>query len=493
MKTWTVFSALGLMAATAQGAETFAFYHENVLGTSLELRVSADSAAQAKVAETKVLSEIDRLSATLNTWKQDSEISRWQASGGEMKISPDLFSVLQACDAWRDKTDGVFNAGVGGAIQLWKTAEQTQVLPTREAFAAAVSQMKQATWTLNSNDLTARSLGKPGGITVDALAKGYIIDRAIEGAREEAHVKGLMLNIGGDLRVSGEWTESVAIADPRHSEENAAPLTTVKLHNQSMATSGGYRRGWTIGSTHYSHILDPRTAQPVDHIASASVVANDATTADALATVLNVLAPAESLKLIQSVPGASCLIVDREGKRFQSENWNAAAKAPVTVAAEAKPMELDIKLELNKPEAQRYLRPYVAVWLEDKDGYPVRTLSVWILKGEKGLRWLPDLKRWSRADKIRKMVDPTDLLPTVSSATRNPGEYSLVWDGLDDQKQPLAAGEYTLYIEAAREKGTYQIMKHAVNVGGEPFKATLEGNEEVKSVSLDYHKKGAAN
>ncbi|MFT4177774.1 MAG: DUF2271 domain-containing protein [Luteolibacter sp.] len=493
MKTLTLLSALTVAVGTAHAAETFAFYHENVLGTSMELRVSADDARQAKLAEEKVLGEIDRLSPILSTWKADSEISRWQAAGTGMKISSDLFSVLQLCETWQFKSHGAFHASTGVAGQLWKQAEVPQILPTDAALAEVVREMKQPAWTLNSEELTGKCLAKPGTISVDGLAKGYIIDRAIEAARESAQVKGLMLNIGGDLRVSGEWTESVAIADAAHSEENAKPLTTVKLHRQALATSGGYRRGWKIGDTHYSHIIDPRTARPVDHIASASVIADDATTADALATALNVLQPAEGVALVESIPGASCLIVDRAGRQFHSVHWNAAGQAPVTVAAEGQPMELEVNLELNKPEAERYLRPYVAVWIEDADGYPVRTLCVWILKGEKGLRWLPDLKRWNRADKIRKMVNPTEILPTVSSATRNPGEYTLVWDGLDDQGQKLPAGEYVVFIEAAREKGTYQIMKHALNVGGEPFKATLEGNVEVKSASLDYRKKAEAN
>jgi len=490
MKSFFAFTALALVSA--QAAETFAFYHENVLGTSLELRVSAESAQQAKAAETKVLSEIDRLSAILNTWKADSEISRWQTAGGKVRVSSDLAEVLAACDTWSARSEGAFNAGVGAAGKVWKAAAAEQKLPT----AAELTALKNgpSAWTLDGT--TATYLAKPGDITVDGLAKGYIIDRAVEAASADTQIHGIMLNIGGDLRVSGEWTEPVAIADPRQAAENAPPLAVVPLKGQGMATSGDYRRGYDIAGRHYSHIIDPRTAMPVDHVVSASVVAPDATTADALATAFNVLQPEESIAVAEKTPGVSCLIVSADGRQFRSSKWDAPTqqKSVLPVAAPAgQEMELTVDFELNKPEAERYLRPYLAIWAEDKDGFPVRTLNLWILKGEKGLRWLPDLKRWSKADKMRRLADPTDIVPTVSSATRNPGKYSVVWDGLDDQKQQLPAGEYTLYIEAAREKGTYQLMKHVVKLGGEPFKATLEGNEEVKSAALDYHAKAAAN
>jgi thiamine biosynthesis lipoprotein ApbE len=455
-----LFSALSLAAAHA---ETFSFYHENVIGTSLELRVSTASAETAKQAEATILAEIDRLSATLSMWSKDSELMRWEASGKPAMLSADLVAVLKTANEWTAKSNGVFNVRV----------------------ASPFAEMNQPAWKFN-DDGTVTYLAKPGAITINALAKGYIIDRAIEKAAKP-EIANLTLNIGGDLRVFGNEAEPVAVADPRHDAENAAPVTTVTLRNQSMATSGNYRRG--------NHIIDPRKGEPVTHVSGASVVAKDSFTANILSTIFNVLKPDESLAMADSLPGVSCLIVSREGEIFRSKNWQAPVNNPLTLtaAAAAAPMELSVDFELDKPEAERYSRPYVAIWLEDKDAFPVRTLSLWILKGEKGLRWLSDLKRWSRSDKTRRLAESNDLVPVISSATRNPGKYSVVWDGLDDNKQPLPAGDYTLYIEAAREHGTYQIIKHPIKVGGEPFKATLDGNVEMKGATLDYHPKAAAN
>jgi hypothetical protein len=53
-------------------------------------------------------------------------------------------------------------------------------------------------------------------------------------------------------------------------------------------------------------------------------------------------------------------------------------------------------------------------------------------------------------------------------------------------------GDYTIFIDAAREHGTYQSIQKAVTIGEEPFTFELPGNIEIKSAALDYHRKAAA-
>jgi FAD:protein FMN transferase len=151
-------------------------------------------------------------------------------------------------------------------------------------------------------------------------------------------------------------------------------------------------------------------------------------------------------------------------------------------------MELEVAFEINKPEGgRRYQRPYVAVWLEDANGKPVRTLSLWFQTG-KGNRWLPDLKRWFKAEEFRKSGDGGDLTATLSGPTREPGTYKLVWDGKNDKKTLVDQGEYFLCIEAAREHGTYQLIREKLEFFGTAFNKTFVGNEEIKGASVAYRK-----
>ena len=143
-----------------------------------------------------------------------------------------------------------------------------------------------------------------------------------------------------------------------------------------------------------------------------------------------------------------------------------------------------MNVALARVDDPRYRRPYVAVWIEDKDKFPVRTLALWYEKP----RWLPDLKAWYRDDRLRALAEGTELSHSVSSATRPPGRYTLRWDGKDNKGKPVLSGKYTVCVEAAREHGTYQLMRQDLEFAGIPKQLQLAGNTEVESVSLDYRK-----
>lgn len=150
--------------------------------------------------------------------------------------------------------------------------------------------------------------------------------------------------------------------------------------------------------------------------------------------------------------------------------------------------ELVVNFEINLPEGRRILRPYVAIWIEDADGYSVRTLSLWYQLG-RGVRWLNNLRRWVRGERARQAADGGDLSTTVSSATRPAGKYRVVWNGRDDKNKPVTQGKYTLYIEASREHGTYQLMRQEITVASQPFKNDIPGNLEMKSASLEFQRR----
>ncbi|MFO1003327.1 MAG: DUF2271 domain-containing protein [Planctomycetaceae bacterium] len=160
--------------------------------------------------------------------------------------------------------------------------------------------------------------------------------------------------------------------------------------------------------------------------------------------------------------------------------------------AKQTPVRMLLEVAINKPSnpGRGYRRPYVAAWLTDKDGFPVRTILLWVQQDEKGRRWVPDLRKWNADDRIRGIVDDKDLVDAVSGPTRSAGNHKVGWDGLDDNGEPLAPGTYTLHIEAAREHGTYQIIREKLELSEKTFELDLKGNEEIKSVHVKYN--GAA-
>ncbi len=503
-------------STTGLREEVFTSHYENVLGTSLDLKVLAPSRAQAENGEAALLKEIDRESRILSSWSPDSEFSRWMRTHNQpVPVSSELFAVLGMYDHWRTATNGALNASAAEVITVWKNAERAGQLPSKESLQKAAALASTQQWKLDPAHHTATHTGN-AALVLASFTKSYIMDHAADAALREG-VHSVVLNIGGDVIVRGALTEPVDVADPRDDAENAAPLSQMLLHGRAIATSGDYRRGFNIGGRHYSHIVDPRTGMPAENIISSTVIATRPSDAGALATAFSVLSPEQSAKLAATVPGAAYLLVRADGTRIQNKEWDALESSnsshlmPVQLtAAIHQPasrrslpsslhlapavaagtpwdpsMELTINFDLA-PIGGMTKRPFVGAWIEDADHFQVKTLAVWYHED----RWVTEMKAWFRSDRMRAMADGKEIFRTVSSATRPPGKYSLKWDGKDNDGKLVKNGKYTVWLEVVREHGTYQLMKQEMDMTGTPKLVSFPANTEVVSSSFDYHKVG---
>jgi thiamine biosynthesis lipoprotein ApbE len=483
---------LGAASSHPQRERTYSFHYENVLGTSLELKVLAVSEADAGLAEESALGEIEREARILSAWDAASEFSRWERTRGEaVPVSRELFEVLGLFDQWRERTGGALDASAEAVTRVWKQAEARHTPPSEQERAAAVAAVRQRHWELDAIHRTATHLsGTP--LALNSFAKSYIAGHAANAALAEPGVRQVVVNIGGDLVVRGVGSERVDVADPKSDAENAAPIASLEIHDRAIATSGNYRRGEEIGGRHYSHIVDPRTGLPCDQILSSTVVASNPADAGAMATAFSVLTPQETRRVASAIPGAEYLLITKTGERIMSPGFTAlvaaAGPAPSPAPAPAavpawEGMELTISFDLARLDA-RARRPYLVAWVEDGDKFPVRTIALWYNKD----RYLPELRAWYRSDRLRSMAEGTDLTRSVSSATRSPGHYTLQWDGKDNQGKLVKPGKYTVYIECSREHGGYDLFHREIDFNGTPNKIQIPGGSEIASASLDYHK-----
>src|SRR5215472_4322611 len=109
-----------VLLASSLGEGRFVFHYEDVLGTSLELKVAAGTAADARRAEGRVLAEIDREAKILSSYDPASEFSRWAATRGEgVPVSQELFEVLSRFDRYRALTDGALDPAAAAVIGVW--------------------------------------------------------------------------------------------------------------------------------------------------------------------------------------------------------------------------------------------------------------------------------------------------------------------------------------------------------------------------------------
>jgi FAD:protein FMN transferase len=295
-------------------------HFEGVLGTSLELRIRATHRHLALQAEQSILAEIDRLELIFSRFLPHSELNRFLASS-EMRVSPELLEVLTLAETWRQVTQNAFHPGTDALSALWRAASSTGSIPAASQLEPILEQLRAPLWEISGQDVQ-RTSNLP--VNFNALAKGWIVDRACLVATQLEGVTDVVVNIGGDLRHAGQASslQRVAIADPFSSIDNAANLCEVRIQNGAVASSGHSRRGFQIGSQWYSHVIDPRSGLPVQHTVGVSVIAANATTADVLATALCVLEVEDSLQLADSLPEIACLIVTEDRQIHSNQRWH---------------------------------------------------------------------------------------------------------------------------------------------------------------------------
>lgn len=486
-------ASISLKAAPLLDKRTglYVSHYENVLGTSLQIKVKTGSEKQAAMAEAAALHEIERLSHILSGYDATSEFSRWmQTTGKPVAVSRELFEVLDLFDQWRVRSNGALDASAQVISKLWKDAAVRQNLPSKETIEQAVAQVHTTHWQLDANAQTATHTSQTP-LVLNSFAKSYIIQHASDAAMLVNGVEAVLVNIGGDMVISGSHSETIRVSDPKADAENDAPLNQLLLNNRAVATSGNYRRGENIQGHWYSHIVDPRTGMPAGEVVSATVVSPRATDAGALATAMNVLTPEESAVLAAGIPGTEYLLVTKDGQQIKSAGWDALtipeAPAPIAVRPAADQWDENFELLINLELAQLpgfARRPFAAIWITDKDRKTVRTIAVWYNKD----RWLHELRAWYSANHDAYTGDAGDMR-TISSATRSAGKYSLKWDGKDDKGNYVKPGKYTVNIEVVREHGSYQLMSEEINCAKKPQQVSLPGNTEVAGASLEYRKR----
>lgn len=121
--------------------------------------------------------------------------------------------------------------------------------------------------------------------------------------------------------------------------------------------------------------------------------------------------------------------------------------------------------------------PYIAVWVENASGHLVRTVSLWYKSDER--KYLSDLRRWNGAD-------GRGTNAVMSGATRVPGSYTVAWDAIDSSGSPVPSGDYHLCIEAAREDGPYELIRHPITLDGTPFVQSMPDDGELTNATVEF-------
>lgn len=468
--------------------------YENVLGTSLDMKFSALDEEKADIAEATAINEIERLNRILSSYNENSEFTRWARTNNQaFLISQELSEVLQTFDFWTSITKGKLTPAIGPLDQVWKEAILNQQLPSSEKIDDAIKMINQRHWLVYPKENIAIHLTKTP-LILNTFVKAYIINRAVEKVMKIEGVNGVLINIGGDILVKGNINEKISIFDPVKNSDNEILSRTIRVKNKAIATSGNYKRGYDINGKHYSHILNPITGLPADYIKSATIVANDAVIAGALATAFNVMSIEESKLLASQFSNIDYQVITNQNELIESDGWGKLVLRelnPIKKISQKQDKqeklwnasyEVVINLELAKMQGVAR-RPFLAIWVANSNNETVKNIALWFNKP----RWLPDLKKWYIQHYKNYSSIPQELA-RISSATRPAGTYTFKWDGKNDKGEWVKQGKYTVFIEVVREHGTYQIMKQELVTNDKEQIYKLDRNTEVANAAVLYRK-----
>ncbi len=478
--------------------QSYHFHLDHVLGTSLDMVAMAPSQAVADRALLAVQAEIKRLDAILSTWRSDSEISQLNQRP-EMLVSADLFQVIQLAEHGREITSNAFSPRLGQLVNQWQQASIQQQLPEAKKLQQLAQQAEQANVQL---DVATRRIVRPENVqfAVDAVAKGYIIDAAMQAAsRAESSLKGLMLDIGGDLRCFGTaprasgWNIGVHAGDRA---DNSAARQILCLNNQAVAHSGSGARDVHVAGTAYTHTLSPQDGNAISLVRNSTVVAPSAATADLLATAISVMQPQDAMALINRMPEVEAMLTTASGEQLSSNGWQAmlaATQAPQlrTVASGASTQAdnawpgdfaLNIDFDIPKIDSTQYRAPYVSIWITDEN----RNLVKHLLLLGKDAKWVNSNFVWWKRYGRRLSEQEID---SKAKPSRKPGHYQVAWDGLDEQGKKVPQGKYILHYEATREFGGHDYASVDIELGAKGFDNTINAKGELGKLKLRFGKK----
>lgn len=294
-----------------------------LMGTHVSVNLwvgQAGDAAAGRDAITAAIDEIARIETIASEWRQSSDISRVNRSSGEpVAIPPELFEILERAAEVSANTNGLFDVSFYAVGQLW-SFEPGSRPPTAEAIAEKLPLVDWRSIELDPAAKTVR-LAKPGmKIGLGAIAKGYAVDRA----SAVLHARGFANHIveaGGDTRVSGQKGDKPWRVGVQHPGRPDGRVGHIVAKDESVVTSGNYARFFVWEGVHYTHILDPRTGWPipVDRTPkSVTVVASNATDADAYCTAVSVMEPTAGLAFVEAHPGLEAVIIGPDDRVYVS-------------------------------------------------------------------------------------------------------------------------------------------------------------------------------
>lgn len=248
-----------------------------------------------------ILSEINH---TASTYDSNSIISMVNANK-DPELNNDFIKIFNKAKEVSDSTNGCFDITVGDLVRRWGFGFKNKKMPSSNQVDSLLCYVGYKNLSIKGNRLMKKF--PETKIDFNAIAQGYTVDLVAEYLLHNS-CSNFIVEIGGEVRANGlkqekkPWIVGIEKPAVNDSSEQSIQLK-IPLTNQSISTSGNYRKYFIQNGIKYSHTIDPKTGYPVHHsLLSVSIIADDCTTADAYCTAFMVMGIEESKRFLENHP-----------------------------------------------------------------------------------------------------------------------------------------------------------------------------------------------
>lgn len=260
----------------------------------------------------EIVSLLDSFGNSLSTYDSTSLISKINCN---ISFETDTFFrvVFRRADELAKLTNGAFDITVAPIVNLWGFGFSKADEVTDEKIDSLLQFVGYEKVSLNNEIIVKEILEVQ--LDVNAIAKGYSSDVVADFLKSQG-VDNFLVEIGGEIVTNGfnskgkVWALGIDKPIDDKLVQDRELQMVVEFSGKAMATSGNYRNYYIKDGKKYAHTINPKTGYPVEHnLLSATIIADDCMTADALATACMVVGLNESAILIEAIDGVEALFI----------------------------------------------------------------------------------------------------------------------------------------------------------------------------------------
>ena len=241
----------------------------------------------------------------------DNSVSLWNENSIIRKVNRNedvvVNQIFKDNFEWARKasefSDGAFDATIGPLVSAWGFHYKKELEMTPEM----VDSIRQLVDYHKVEIIDDKVVKANPNMTLDfnAVAQGYTTD-LIGNFLKTKGIENYLVDVGGEIMARGTkpngemWTIGIEKPAENFDSERSVQIK-INLKDKGIVTSGNYRKYIEKDGVRYSHSIDPKTGYPVEHnLLSATVIADNASWADCLATICMLVGKEKASKLIEN-------------------------------------------------------------------------------------------------------------------------------------------------------------------------------------------------